>query len=470
MEFEVMHFILHVSVWLHQGFHVNPACLHGYNLCCRMSDPTPDDDTTSSSNIVNPPDAGRQGPVTRQRSTVSAMAQAAAARPAADAQAAAATPAPAASQGAQSVTATIDYHSLATAMSRLNDDSASNLQKGTQPKWDFKTETFVDRQHKGEIWADSRDIRHLLEHHPVAAPGQLRKHEIAKRIILLTLPDHDRACVRGSQTLNEIWSKLLVKYMPSIDAEARKLWSRFSALRQSGRPMVEHVNCMTVRNLLDAIGEIVPDKQFVDKLLNLDRELSYLRPMLVRAPIAEIVAGLTEGYSYHYQDRQHQTHSGNAGRGRFQRWHPRGQGAPAAAAGPPAMAGVNAVSGGEERACYNCNKIGHLREDCPELHQEIRQYLNKQAAAARGRGRGRARGRGAEGQGSLSSALLRYKTWWVVSPVRNLSSFLISGWLIVAQTSIYATTMTCSHILGRPTSSRARHWVVRHFRYKERVL
>ena len=154
----------------------------------------------------------------------------------------------------------------------------------------------------------------------MAAPGQLRKHEIAKRIILLTLPNHDRAYVRGSQTLNEIWSKLLAKYMPFIDAEARKLWSRFSALRQSGRPMVEHVNdCMTVKNLLEAIGEIVPDKQFVDKLLNVDRELCYLKPMLVRAPIAEILAGLTDGYSDHYQDRQLQNHSGNAGRGRFQR-------------------------------------------------------------------------------------------------------------------------------------------------------
>ena len=49
------------------------------------------------------------------------------------------------------------------------------------------------------------------------APGQLRKHAIAKRIILLTLPNHDRAYVRGSQTLNEIGSKLLAKYMPSID-------------------------------------------------------------------------------------------------------------------------------------------------------------------------------------------------------------------------------------------------------------
>ena len=192
---------------------------HGYGLCCRMPTSNPDDDTTSGSNIVNPPNAGRPGPVTRQQyplrdsstryatvvpgdsstryatalsvtrqqSTVDAMAQAAAA--------AAANPSPSASQGAQSVTATINYHSLATAMSRLNDDSANNLEKGTQPKWDLNTETFVDWQHQVEMWADSHDIRHLLEHPPVAAPGQMRKHEIAKRIILLTLPNHDRAYV-----------------------------------------------------------------------------------------------------------------------------------------------------------------------------------------------------------------------------------------------------------------------------------
>ena len=38
------------------------------------------------------------------------------------------------SYNTQFATASIDYHSLATAMSRLNDDSASNTEKGTQPK------------------------------------------------------------------------------------------------------------------------------------------------------------------------------------------------------------------------------------------------------------------------------------------------------------------------------------------------
>ena len=147
------------------------------------------------------------------------------------------------------MTASIDYHSLATAMSRLNDNSARNIEKGTQPKLDFKSGTFVDWQRKVEIWADLHDIRHLLEHPPVADPVQLRKHEVAKHILLLTLPNQDRAYVRGSLTLNEIWGKLLAQYMPSMDAEARKLWSRFSAICQSGRPMAELVNeCMTVQN------------------------------------------------------------------------------------------------------------------------------------------------------------------------------------------------------------------------------
>ena len=56
------------------------------------------------------------------------------------------------------MTASIDYHSLATAMSRMNDDSASNSEKGTQPKWDFKVKTFVDWHNKVEIWAEPHDI------------------------------------------------------------------------------------------------------------------------------------------------------------------------------------------------------------------------------------------------------------------------------------------------------------------------
>ena len=42
-----------------------------------------------------------------------------------------------------------------------------------------------------EIWADSHDIRHLLERETYDT--DLPKHDAAMRIILLTLPNHDRA-------------------------------------------------------------------------------------------------------------------------------------------------------------------------------------------------------------------------------------------------------------------------------------
>ena len=146
--------------------------------------------------------------------------------------------------------------------------------------------------------------------------------------------------------------------------------------------MVEHVNdCMTIKNQLEALHETVLEKQLVVELLNIDRELSYLRQMLVRARVDDIVAGLTDGYSYHYQDRQHQHQNGNAGRGRFQRWNPRGHGAPTAAAvEAPAMAAVNAVAGGGESRCYHCNQPGYLRQDCDKSHPEVLEYLKQQVA------------------------------------------------------------------------------------------
>ena len=40
------------------------------------------------------------------------------------------------------------------------------------------------------------------------------------RSVLLNLPSHDRAYVRGHDMLHEVWSMLYNKYMPSVAAEA----------------------------------------------------------------------------------------------------------------------------------------------------------------------------------------------------------------------------------------------------------
>ena len=210
--FEVMHFVLYVRVWLHQGVPVDQPLQQGYGRCCRMAgreSQNPDGNTPIPEDVADSTgDAGQRRTRSQSRN-------------------------PGPSGSVQSITATIDHMSLATAMSRMNENSAGNLDKGVQPKWDFKVEPWTDFQHKVEIWAASHDIAHLLERDPY--PSEQRKHDTAMRTVLLNLPSHDRAYVRGQTMLHEVWSMLTSKYMPSIAAEATKLWIQFEGLTQRGR-------------------------------------------------------------------------------------------------------------------------------------------------------------------------------------------------------------------------------------------
>ena len=233
----------------------------------------------------------------------------------------------------------------------------------------------MDFQHKVEIWAASHDIAHLLERDPY--PSEQRKHDTAMRSVLLNLPSHDRAYVRGQTMLHEVWSMHTSKYMPSIAAEATKLWIQFEGLRQRGKTMQEHINeCMTVRIKLLAINAPVPDRQFTHKLSNVDKELYHVRATLANANIDATISELTDAYAFMHMNNlprhQHQHQQGHGGRGRLQRRFPRGSGAPQGA-GVAAMAAANGQ--GEERLCYNYNEAGHVKADCPKLHAAVREYL-----------------------------------------------------------------------------------------------
>ena len=158
--------------------------------------------------------------------------------------------------------------------------------------------------------------------------------------------------------------------MPSVAAEATKLWIQFEGLRQRGSPMQEHINeCMTVRNKLLAIHEPVPDRLFTHKPVNVDKELYHVRATLAHSNIDAIVSGLTDAYAFmHMNDPPRNQHQhGHAGRGHFQRRFPRGFGAPQGA-GVAAMAAANGQGG--ERVCYNYNEVGHIREDYPKMMQQ----------------------------------------------------------------------------------------------------
>ena len=109
--FEVMHFILYVRMWLHQGFPVEQSLQQGYARCCRMSggeSQKPDGTTPIPEDIADSTgDAGQCRTRSQSRN---------------------AGP----SGTVQSITATIDHTSLATAMSHMNLKSSGNLDKGVQ--------------------------------------------------------------------------------------------------------------------------------------------------------------------------------------------------------------------------------------------------------------------------------------------------------------------------------------------------
>ena len=78
---------------------------------------------------------------------------------------------------------------------------------------------------------------------------------------------------------------------------------------------------MTVRDKLLAICEPVPERQFAQKLLNVDKELYHVRATLAHADIDAIVCGLTDAYAFMHMNNppRNQHQHGHAGRGRLQR-------------------------------------------------------------------------------------------------------------------------------------------------------
>ena len=100
------------------------------------------------------------------------------------------------------------------------------------------------------------------------------------------------------------------------------------------------------------------------------------------------------------------------------------------------MAAENAGMG--ERLCYNCNKPGHMRDDCPDLPAVAREILNKQRKqAGRGCGRGKDHGKGGGGPGVAGISIAN-----VQSILDNLpggaSAFLYcSAFLLLSDTAAH---------------------------------
>ena len=104
--FEVMQFILYIRVWLHQRVPVEQPLKQGYGRCCRMTGGDSQNPGGSTPILDEVADSTGDTGQRKMRSQ----------------------PRGASSSGAaQSIPATIDHMSLATATSQMNVNSAGNL-------------------------------------------------------------------------------------------------------------------------------------------------------------------------------------------------------------------------------------------------------------------------------------------------------------------------------------------------------
>ena len=210
-------------------------------------------------------------------------------------------------------------------------------------------------------------------------------HDVARRIILLSLSAADTDYTADTAYLYEAWNLLVDRHEPSRAVAVSELCQKLTCATQNGRPMDEHVQqCMKWRNRLNTLGAKLPHEFFV-RLLEVDNKYMFMRASLVSMSPEQIVAALMEPYRMFQQRKQNrQARSAPAGRGHPTN-RPRGQ-------GPTALADIGRR--GERRVCHNCRKRGHLRTKCPNLHPEVRKYL------ALGFDRGRCSGGGGPGHGN----------------------------------------------------------------------
>lgn len=265
----------------------------------------------------------------------------------------------------------VDAQALVTAMGATSVREPA-VDKGKLPYWDSKTERFNTFSHRVELWLRGHGLLHLLTDLPTGP--EMSVHDKCMTVVCLALPASDLDYIRGSQSISAVWTSLKSKYMPSQRAEIRTLLHRFNhAICQYGKVEQHCTNVKTIVNQLAALGAKPPANQIVTKLLDLGDDPMYI-PVRLQLQESEdvehVISMLTDQSKYMDTIRLQQgykAHPGNRYGGNRDK-----PGPPPRKVQPPIVA---AISAGEDRVCWQCNKKGHLRQDCPDLSAEVRKFL-----------------------------------------------------------------------------------------------
>ena len=266
--------------------------------------------------------------------------------------------------------------------------SSVDITRGYTPKWDHGKDKFHHFEHHVELYMKRHGISHLLKERP--SHKEHNVHSQALMIITAQLTKGDQRIIKDMEYLCTVWSFLVQKYHPSIEADRVKLLRLWETCRKGNRSVKEfHSEVIGLEEQLHAHDYTIPRFLVLDKLHACGPEFEIVRAAVQTTcqtrnmPYFEIM-----GQYVSYEERRGLHRSF-----RPDNRKPGQQRSTGAGEGGQGAGNILAAKEKETRSCYHCGEEGHLEADCPKLSAEIRAHVHSQRLRNKpGRGRGRGRG------------------------------------------------------------------------------
>lgn len=288
-----------------------------------------------------------------------------------------------------------DLSAIVTAITGANSKRSADITRGEVPRWDRKSEQFVTFEQRVVMWMRSHDIEHLLKFEP--GPDERSVHNKALMVITNQIGPDDRTTVHSMNYLCQVWSYLLAKHHPSDDADKYKLLERFDNITKGNRSVKSyHSEIISLTAQLTALGEAPPEFMVRHRMFKCGPEFDSVKYDLVDKPHIP-PAAIMARYIAH-EERHGLRAAGGPGAPAG------GQGPGGRRGGPPRRQGQQGQQGQGQQVlgvgkkylnpkdgCDVCGSKDHFKRDCPQLHEEVRKYLNAQSNARKAAAKARKR-------------------------------------------------------------------------------
>ena len=146
-----------------------------------------------------------------------------------------------------------------------NKSSSVDITRGYTHKWEHGKDKFHHFEHHVELYMKRHGISHLLKERPNRREHNI--HSQALMIITAQLTKGDQRIIKDMEYLCTVWSFLVQKYHPSIEADRVKLLRLWEACRKGNRTVKEfHSEVIGLEEQLHAHDYTIPRFLVLDKL------------------------------------------------------------------------------------------------------------------------------------------------------------------------------------------------------------